>query len=156
MLNLSMTNKIETNKIDRFDGAYRFLSNFWPSPWVELDGVAYHSVEHAYQAAKTLNLNDRKQFNDGTITAGAAKRIGQSLIIRPDWELVKVYTMTDLVEQKFQDEKLFGLLIETFPFDLIEGNNWHDDFWGDCKCEKHKDIPGLNNLGKILMKIRDR
>ena len=40
------------NVIDRFDGEYRFLSNFWYAR-VSLDGVVYPYVENAYQAAKT-------------------------------------------------------------------------------------------------------
>jgi|SRR5665213_1433910 len=143
-------------KIDSFEGQYRFLSNFWPCPWIELDGVKYHSCEHAYQAAKTLILKDREPFRDGTIPAGQAKHMGRNLIMRPDWELVKVDIMTDLVERKFKDEKLLELLIQTKPATLIEGNTWHDQFWGDCHCVSHKDIPGRNQLGKILMKIRNR
>jgi len=30
-------------EINSFDGQYRFLSNFWPAPWVKLDGIDYHS-----------------------------------------------------------------------------------------------------------------
>lgn len=39
--------------ISEFQGQYRFLSNFWPAV-VQLDGIYYPTVEHAYQAAKTL------------------------------------------------------------------------------------------------------
>src|SRR5207247_1025063 len=35
--------------IDSFSGPYRFLSNFWPAE-VEFEGIAYPSVEHAYQS----------------------------------------------------------------------------------------------------------
>ena len=43
--------------IDSFTGDYHFLSNFAASK-VELDGVEYKSVEHGYQAAKTLNRSN--------------------------------------------------------------------------------------------------
>lgn len=33
---------------------------------------------------------------------------------------------------------------------LVEGNNWHDKFWGVCGGE------GENHLGKMLMHIRER
>jgi hypothetical protein len=143
-------------EINSFDGPHRFLSNFWPAPWVKLDGIKYHGVEWAYQAAKTLVLKDREPFNDGTVPAGQAKHLGQSLVMRPDWHLVKVDIMTDLVEQKFNNSTLLNLLYKTGSAILIEGNRWHDQFWGDCYCVNHKDIPGRNQLGKILMKIRDR
>lgn len=138
-----------------FIGEYRFLSNFWPAPWVKVDGVAYHSVEHAYQASKTVILKDRDQFRDGTITAGMAKHIGQELVLRPNWDIIKTTIMTGLVMQKFLDPDLKELLLATAPAKLVEGNRWHDQVWGDCYCPKHKQVPGLNNLGKILMKVRE-
>jgi len=41
------------------------------------------------------------------------------------------------------------MLLQTGDEELIEGNKWGDRFWGVCKGK------GKNNLGKILMKIRD-
>lgn len=46
--------------IAKFEGNYRFLSNFSPC-FVKLDGVTYPSIENAYQAAKTSPEN-RKPF----------------------------------------------------------------------------------------------
>lgn len=37
---------------------------------------------------------------------------------------------------------------------IIEGNYWHDNFWGSCHCLKCKG-KGQNHLGNLLMKIRD-
>ena len=88
--------------IDRFEGDWGFLSNFYPST-VLLDGVAYPSVENAYQAAKTLNLKEREKFIN--ITAGQAKRVGAHLrgrgLQREDWFDVSLSTMRELLEQKF-------------------------------------------------------
>ena len=39
--------------ITRFRGTWSFLSNFFPAPIV-LNGKTYLTVEHAYQAAKTV------------------------------------------------------------------------------------------------------
>jgi len=39
---------------------------------------------------------------------------------------------------------------------LIEGNNWGDEFWGCVWNEKTKRWNGKNNLGKLLMKVRER
>ena len=45
--------------IDKFDGENKFLSNFHMSiVWYE--GIPYPTIEHAYQAAKTFDLNQRK------------------------------------------------------------------------------------------------
>lgn len=58
--------------------------------------------------------------------------------------------MEELVMRKFTDHvSLSQLLIDTHPHELIEGNTWGDKYWGVCKG------PGMNNLGKILMRTRD-
>lgn len=121
---------------------------------VMLDNIYYPSVEHAYQAAKTLNPDERKLFTALHFTAGDAKRLGQSIQIRTDWEHVKLSIMEDLVRQKFENKPLRVQLLATDKAELIEGNYWHDNFWGDCKCIKHLGVPGQNHLGKILMIIR--
>lgn len=136
-----------TDKIDSFQGYYRFLSNFWPAE-VCLDGVVYPSVEHAYVAAKTLDLEMREQIRQ-VQTPGQVKRFGRKLQLRPDWDDVKVSVMKDLVAQKFAEgTDLRKKLDETSPAYLEEGNTWGDRFWGVCKGE------GLNHLGKILMEVR--
>ena len=45
--------------ISSFRGDNSWLSNFAPVE-VEYDGVSYFSVEHAYQAAKTTDVDTRK------------------------------------------------------------------------------------------------
>lgn len=131
--------------IDSFQGAYRFLSNFWPAK-VVLDGIEYDSVEHAYVASKTLNEIARKDI--AGMTPGQSKRYGRTLKLRPDWEEVKLTIMEDLVRQKFKRPDLAKLLRSTGKAELIEGNTWGDTFWGVCRGV------GENNLGKILMRVR--
>jgi len=133
--------------ITEFSGAYRWLSNFWPAQ-VDLDGVIYPSVEHAYQAAKSLDENDeREPFQYGT--AGEAKRRGRKLKVRADWEKVKVPVMRILIAKKFApDTTLATKLVATGDVDIIEGNTWGDTFWGVCRGE------GENNLGKLIMAQR--
>lgn len=48
--------------INSFMGKYRFLSNFWPCK-VIFNGLEYPSTEHAYQAAKTLNPEERYEIS---------------------------------------------------------------------------------------------
>ena len=131
--------------IELFDGEYRFLSNFWPAN-VELDGEIYPSVENAYQAAKTNLVGARVSFR--TYSPGEAKKFGRKLVIRGDWESVKLIIMERLIRQKFQIERLKSQIIKTKNAELIEGNWWGDTFWGVCHGS------GANNLGKILMKVR--
>ena len=131
-----------------FSGEYRFLSNFYPAK-VELDGLEYVSTEHAYQAAKTLDAAERRHIRENT-KAGEAKKLGQKVKKRSDWEQVKISVMEDLVRQKFTKHKdLKDKLLATGNAYLEEKNHWHDIFWGVCKGN------GKNHLGKILMKVRE-
>lgn len=134
--------------ITSFSGAYRFLSNFFPSP-VMLDGVVYPTVENAYQAAKTTDPLKRYGFQSYYTSPEQAKRLGRSLPLRDDWESVKFQIMADLVWCKFQDNELRRRLIDTAGHDLIEGNTWNDTIWGVCNGV------GQNHLGRILMNVRD-
>lgn len=143
-------------KIDVFDGKFSFLSNFHPSPFVDKDGISWDTVEHFFQAMKTLDTDER-EFVRGKLTPGRAKRAGRRVTLRDDWEEIKLSVMEDGLRRKFsqntfQRELLLDL---TDGLELCEGNTWHDQFWGNCTCPKHSDIDGENHLGKILMKIRN-
>lgn len=133
--------------INGFFDEFRFLSNFWPCK-IEFDGYTYNSVEHAFQAAKTLNKDERAKVRLA-YTPAAAKAAGQKVTIRSDWETVKDKYMTDFVLQKFTgDEYLGRKLIEIGNRHLEETNWWNDTYWGVCNGE------GKNRLGEILMKVQ--
>lgn len=141
-----------------FAGPYAFLSNFYPAI-VSLDGVAYPTVEHAYQAAKTDNRGLRQQILECE-HPGQAKRLSHRLRLRSvDWDERKLLVMKSLVRQKFSSDLLRPLLLETRPARLIEGNTWGDTFWGMVKQYDPVDgTPywyGSNHLGKLLMEIRE-
>lgn len=134
-------------RIESFSGAHAFLSSFHPAV-VYLDGVACPSVEVAYQAAKTLDPAERALIFNAK-TAGIAKRLGRSLTIRPDWNAIRLSVMADLIRQKFAPgTSLAAQLLATGDAELIEGNYWHDTFWGVCNGV------GENHLGKLLMAQR--
>lgn len=132
--------------IASFQGEYRFLSNFWPAV-VELNGELYPTVEHAYVAGKTLDLVIRKEIQKCE-TPGQVKRMGRSLILRSDWESIKLDLMYYLLQQKFNKDPLKTMLLNTGTANLIEGNTWGDTFWGVCNGK------GQNHLGNLLMKVR--
>lgn len=135
-------------RIDQFTGPFAFLSNFHPVP-IAMDGLVYPSVEHAYQAAKTLNLSTRAQIQNAP-TPELAKAIGRAHQDRPHWEEIKVDVMRALVEHKFTDPELRARLLATGSLELVEGNTWRDEFWGVSAGR------GQNMLGLILMAIRSR
>lgn len=133
--------------IDSFRGKHFFLSNFYHC-YVMLDGEFYPSVEHAYQAAKTLDPKEREKIKNAG-NPGVAKRLGKTVSHRSDWKKVKVDIMLDLVRQKFNRSRdLTEKLLETGDHELIEGNAWGDQFWGVYRGK------GENHLGKILMQVR--
>ena len=64
--------------------------------------------------------------------------------------------MVDVLRAKFtQHEDLKKWLLETGNEELHEDTTgWHDNCWGNCECDKCKNIPGKNLLGKALMQVR--
>jgi ribA/ribD-fused uncharacterized protein len=136
------------NVIDSFSGEYDFLSNFYEDCKIHIDGHWYRGVERAYQAVKTESDAWREAIRVAP-TSGAAKKLGRKLVLRPDWNNVKYGYMFYFVAQKFiLHPELGAKLIATGDAELIEGNWWGDVYWGVCKGK------GENNLGKILMTIR--
>ena len=148
--------------INSFRGRYVFLSNFYPCE-IEHKGIVYPSVEHYYVALKVTGM----QFIDGVYYTAPdfrelvarikdpsdAKKLGKVVKVRSDWQEKKLGFMEWGIREKFKNQKLAQDLLETGESQLIEGNNWHDNFWGSCSCPKCGD-GGLNYLGKILMRIR--
>lgn len=135
-------------KIDRFEGKYDFLSNFYDSPFC-LGNVTYPTVVHYFQAQKTLDPEARA-FIASASTPDQSKIRGRQAKLRDDWEQVKETIMYRGLTNKFKDRKLRSLLLMTGDATLIEGNTWKDTYWG-------VDIgtgEGKNRLGVLLMKLR--
>lgn len=138
--------------IDKFEGEFEFLSNFYESP-ISDGKMEMPTVEHYFQAAKTDNKYDYIVIATAR-TPGEAKRKGRKCILRSDWEDVKLEVMREALKKKFSNPELKRKLLATGDQHLEEGNWWHDNFWGVCHCEKCQDIMGQNNLGKLLMELR--
>lgn len=78
------------------------------------------------------------------------------MVLRPDWNNVKLVVMRFGIKSKFtSNPDLRQQLRGTGNNVLIEGNYWHDNIWGDCKCSRCTAIPGRNYLGTLLMNIRE-
>lgn len=130
---------------------HTYLSN----GYIEPDGTF---VEREYQAAKANNSEDAARIIacEKPFGPGGSKRLGREVELRPDWDEVKYQVMTQLVMAKFFDHpELTKQLLDTGDALLIEGNSWHDNIWGDCRCGRPEcSKPGLNWLGHILMVAR--
>jgi N-glycosidase YbiA len=144
------TSQPTTQKVSEFQGDYRFLSNFWPAE-VVYEGITYPTAEHAYQASKSLDPEQRKKIA-ALKTPAEAKHAGEALKARDDWPDVKLKAMEDVVRYKFtHHDDLRAKLLATGDADLEEGNTWNDRIWGISPPNSGQ---GENHLGKILMKIR--
>lgn len=92
-----------------------------------------------------------------------AKRYGRALVLRPDWEEIKVHVMEEIIREKFGKTVLKRRLLATKDSLLIEGNTWRDDFWGATRVGRGKiwegnnhNWYGRNELGRILMDLREK
>ena len=139
--------------IDCFEGKYDFLSNFYEHP-IQYNGIVYPTNEHFFQAMKSLKEEERKMIAAAP-TPGKAKRLGRAVTLRSDWETIKYDIMLMGLRLKFCDKDLREKLRATGDEYLIEGNWWHDNTWGDCSCERCKTTRGRNELGRLLMQVRN-
>lgn len=123
------------------------FSNFYTCKF-RMNSEWWKSVEHCYQAHKTLDTNEFSIIRDSE-TAAIAKQNGRACTLRSDWENIKYSIMEQAVYAKFSQNQICrGLLLgtkdlpihEDSPFDYVWG--WRNN--------------GKDLLGKILMDVRQR
>jgi len=126
-----------------------------------LDGFTYSSTEHIYQMLKSKNKDwhelIRNVENPHRLKAKARKHLKKDLlfetekefIFREDWDEVKIDIMKLVTYLKYTQNKELAKKLISFKGTIEERNDWNDVFWGTCKGI------GENNLGKILMQMRD-
>jgi len=138
--------------IDNFRYDYFFLSNFFPHTMV-VDDKTFITNEHFFQASKAQTTDDFEAVRN-TSTPRDSKHMGRVIPVRLDWEMIKQDIMLKGLRVKFSDPVLLAKLLATEDATLVEGNTWHDQYWGRCDCTKHGG-EGENWLGRMLMQIRD-
>jgi len=116
-----------------------FLSNFYPCKVGR-----FSCSEAAFMAQKDLLRAD--EFVG--LTGKQAKSLGRRVNLRSDWDTVRISIMEEVLRCKFSDTSLMKKL-HNITGDIVEYNTWNDTFWGVSAGK------GENNLGKLLMKIRD-
>jgi ribA/ribD-fused uncharacterized protein len=149
---------------DRDRAEFGFLSHFHPSP-ITLDGEAWPTVEHYFQAQKSFNPDYRAAIRAAE-TPAAAKQLaadpdrrraaarkswflksGESP--RRDWAEVMLDIMRRADEAKFtQNPELGERLLATGTAALIEDSPF-EPFWGIGH-----DGAGENWAGRVLMEVR--
>ncbi|CAK9098464.1 unnamed protein product [Durusdinium trenchii] len=141
-------------KVERFQGPYKFLSNFF---WSELDfqGLRYPSVEHAFQAAKLVENQQRVAygFTSPSLSFGEAKRLGRQVALRKDWKEIREEVMAECLLAKFENPDLRKQLLSTGDRELVDGHSGSPDLiWGYHIPSKK----GENRLGILLMELRSK
>ena len=135
--------------IKEFKNQYFFLSNFYECP-IYYNKLVFCNAEAAFQAQKAINEKDQYKFIN--LSASQARKLGKTVQLRKDWEKIKDNVMYEIVKRKFTiNKELQQKLLETKEEELVEGNWWHDTYWG----VDSKTGIGQNKLGKILMKVRE-
>ncbi len=159
-----LAKRVEYNElveVNEFKLEFAWLSNFY---WHY--GMLY-TVEHEFQAAKASGVvgpdgtttEHDKVLADKILwaeTPGKAKRLGRTAKLPANWNRDRLSIMKRALERKFSHSPLKEWLLALGEIPLIEGNYWHDQYWGNCLCVRPKcqSAPGNNNLGKLLMEVR--
>ena len=118
----------------QFTGYYQCFENSFPVS-ISVGGIAYPSVEHAFQAAKVsdafLKHNISKIESLSEVT-----ELLKDVPVRPNWEEVKYATLEQLMNLKFEaSRKCKDVLVSTGARRLVS--------------------PKDAMIGKILTKIRN-
>ncbi len=129
---------------------YAWLSNFYEHGGFSLEGKAWKSVEHFYQAKKFPDpeLQRRIQTSDTPLQARKTAS-NRNLVPREDWDSIKEEVMREAIRAKFgQNRRLRKLLLETGDAALVHESS-SDAFWG-----RSADGEGRNRLGEIIEEVR--
>ncbi len=136
--------------INSFKGEYAFLGNRFPCRFA-WDGLTYGSVEAAFQASKCTDEAERKVY--ASCLADKAALRGREQVPYPGWEEERLDIMESIQQAKYeQNTELMRKLADTGNRILINGNSKQDTFWGVDLYSWQ----GENNLGKLIMKIREK
>lgn len=181
LVNVKKLNANPKKEINYFDDEeYKFLSNMYPCK-VVLNGIEYQTAEACFHSFKFKEIKYKKMFSNLKIKPNAnwkelgkkAKRLGQKNGItkqynlpfdKKAWDNGKAQkAMLKTIRAKFKNKELAKKLLNTGNAILIEGTFWNDRTWGvGLRRIKDKDDniigykgSGKNQLGKILMKVRN-
>lgn len=133
-----------------------WFSNMLPldEPY-EYQGILYRTSENFYQAMKLPKdrLDLRAEIAAmNPFKAKTAIRDKKKYLWREDWESDKLSVMEFILRIKFTKGTSWAeKLLATGNEEIVEYCTWKDIFWGwDINLKR-----GENNLGKILMEIRE-
>lgn len=126
---------------------------------IEPDGT---HVEGEFQAAKHDGHRIRQLVILRAQMPRQAKKLAYDWTLTEDelaaWNDRRVDVMLHFVSAKVMEwEYIRTDLLLTGEHNIVEFNNHHDNFWGDCQCSRPKcRAIGDNWLGETLMKVRQQ
>jgi len=123
---------------------HRQFSNFWHAP-IYLNKKWWNSVEHYYQAHKSLDPEDQERIRN-LQWASEAKKAGRHVKLREDWEEVKEDIMLKALRDKFSRYKRLKESLLATGDAILHEDSPTDMYWG---------IKGKDRLGALLMQVRD-
>ena len=133
-----VTNVIHFNSTEN-----SWLSNFAHDPF-DLEDDTWPTVEHWFQAQKTLHRGTRERIRDAE-SPQQARKFGRQVKLRKDWLDIRVGVMDQALKARYDMLRPAGFkLVLTWGSFLIHRAPW-DSYWGDGK-----DGQGKNMLGWLL------
>ena len=156
--------------VESFRGQYFPFSNMYPlENRIQADcGIWVPTSEHAYMSARFQDRNIQEAvasaaridpatpvWRDGLAAKELAYRyIETGAVLSVEDDFARVALMRRVVGQKIRmNASIRELLLSTGDAQIYEGNDWGDRFWGVSPIGSNA---GENNLGAILMEIRDQ
>ena len=131
----------------RLNNEWRGFSNLQIAS-MTIEGKSYQSVEHYFQASKATTDWEHEMVRQAA-TPAEAKKQGRQVMLRPDWEAVKLEVMrTGLLAKFRQNPKLRQLLLTTRMRPIHEQST-NDAEWG------WENGQGQDLLGRILGEVRE-
>jgi hypothetical protein len=133
---------------------YGCFSNF-SLHCVQLQGYIWPTSEHYYQAQKYWGTEYQDLYTQirHAPTPEQAAFLGREkqYLLRHDWEQVKAQIMYEVVWTKFLHHQEIQRILLATGTELIIEDSPTDTYWG-CGADRQ----GQNQLGKILMQVRDQ
>jgi len=136
-----------------------WFSNFEPFEFpYKYQGITYKYPETFYQAMKTTEPMIREMI--AKLKPWEAKKFWKlqhnKELLRKNWRKISLPVVDYIIRVKFQQDTKWYMKLKRSKGDIVEWNNWHDNFYGVCICAScERNHHGENNVGLILMKIRD-
>lgn len=140
-------------------------SNFWEDESGWCLEVEFQARKHEGHKARQFTIRMCQGNAKKKADPGKAKQLGRKWKLTPQelkaWDARKLEVMRELMAEKVQRSPEFREWLKNTGTQLIvEGNWWHDNFWGNCRCVnqdgKHPECKkaGKNWLGHVLMDAR--